>query len=486
MNGGDGASRWDVHIGYLPPHRWDKLPDNERARLGAGGQRERPGLTIEPVAWENLSMTPRWLGDDSSGAVAAIQPSNFFNRGAAEWGRFIAGVQARGELALAISMIGSLEEPEIVLPGGPSASVSLPGAVPGIAHVGGPRITLARAPSVAEGLGRADRDLALRLVNARDPALPWWSLDLTGAEVYPGGGGASEMINPTGTLSPLLISTASEVVAAIWTSSDESIRHYIVPWLPVWTPVLEWLGQRAIPEFVPSAARRIHSRIGEEPELQTTAEVSARAALAQLDEEYRVRRDDLLRSLTEASATADDLRHDLLFGSGVVLEDAVTRVLRDTDCDVTRLDSLLDRTASADLLVAHRGRRRLVEVKSVSGNASEQLVDTARKHLDTWPELRPDIKVEGITLVVNHQTKTHPVDRSTAVYSRPEFVRSLTVPVTTTLQLYHAWRLGQLVAIRDVVFRDTTQSHSASAAGRSSDPAPRKVRRRLWRRQHQR
>jgi hypothetical protein len=134
------------------------------------------------------------------------------------------------QLALAISMIGSLEEPEIVWPGGPSASVSLPGAAPGIAHVGGPGIPLANAPSVAEGLGPADRDLALRLINVRDPKLPWWSLELTGAEVSYGGGG-TEMIEPTGTLSPLLISAAGETVAAVWTSSDEAIRHYVIPWM---------------------------------------------------------------------------------------------------------------------------------------------------------------------------------------------------------------------------------------------------------------
>jgi len=481
MNGADGVSTWDIHIGYLPPQRWDELPNNERARLGAKGHRERPGLTVEPIAWESLGMTARWVGDDSSGAVAAIEPNIFANRGVAEWDRFIAGTRARGEIALAISMVGSREEPEIVGPFGPSASVALPAAARGSGHVGGPRIALASAPSPAEGLGRADRDLALRLINARDRTLPWWSLHLSGSEVHYGGGGASQLVNPPGTLSPLLVSAAGEVVAAIWTSPDEAIRHYVVPWLPVWTPLLDWLGQRAIPEFVPAAARRIHARIAEEPELQTTAELTARAALAQLNEEYHLRRDDLEQSLAEARAAAGDLRHDLLFGSGVVLEDAITRVFSDASCDVTRLDLLLGGTTNADLLVAHHGRRRLVEVKSASGNASEQLVDAARKHLDTWPELRPDIEVEGVTLIVNHQTRTHPLHRAAVVYSRPEFVRSLILPVTTTLQLYHAWRLGQFDAIRDTVFPDTTQSRSASRAVPSPGPVPSKARRRLWR-----
>ena len=266
-----GASAWDIHIAYLPPHRWDELPNTEHARETLGGHRERPGLTVEPIAWESLRMTPRWLGDDSSNAVAAIQPSNFLNRGAAEWDRFIAGTQARQELALAISMIGSADEPKIKWPSGPTASVSLPVAPPDVANVGGPRIPLARAPSIAEGLGPVDSDLASRLINARDPALPWWSLSLTGGEWHYGGG-RSEIVNPTGTLSPLLISAAGEVVAAVWTSSDGAIRHYVIPWMPAWMPVLEWLGQRGIPELVLSAAGRAESKAGEGSDVGETGD----------------------------------------------------------------------------------------------------------------------------------------------------------------------------------------------------------------------
>src|SRR6202011_129959 len=158
---------------------------------------------------------------------------------------------------------------------GSRASISLPGSMDASEHVGGPRITLAAPPSPAEGLRRADRDLALRVVTSRDPTLPWWSLHLSGAQVFPGGDGPSTMIKPTGTVSPLLVSGAGEIVAAVWTSPNGATRHYIVPWLPSWSPLLEWLGLQAIPEFVPAAARRFHSRLGEEPQLQTTAELSA-------------------------------------------------------------------------------------------------------------------------------------------------------------------------------------------------------------------
>jgi hypothetical protein len=252
MTGTNGESTWDIHIAYRPPHWCEELP-NEGPPPGSRWHRERPALTSEPVAWDELDMTPRWLGDDSSSAVAAIQPSNTSNHGAVEWDRFLAGTRARSELALAISMIGSPEEPEIRLPFGPSASVSLPGSEPDTTYVGGPRIALARPPSPAPSLGRADRDLALRLVNGREAALPWWSLDLRGAEVSFGGDGPSQIIGPTGTLLPLLMSAAGEVVAAIWTSPDGAIRHYVIPWLPRWSPVLRWLSQQAIPELICSS-----------------------------------------------------------------------------------------------------------------------------------------------------------------------------------------------------------------------------------------
>jgi hypothetical protein len=53
------------------------LPDRlaSPVAVAIGGHEVRPGLTSEPVAWENLHMKPRWIGDDSSGAGAAIEPS---------------------------------------------------------------------------------------------------------------------------------------------------------------------------------------------------------------------------------------------------------------------------------------------------------------------------------------------------------------------------------------------------------------------------
>lgn len=455
---------WDVHIAYPPPARWDELEQRGADALRRiTGESKRPSITAPSIAWDALHMTPRWLDEDSSRAVAALQPSPLANRGAAEWRRFRDGAAARSEVAIAISMIGTGEPPTMTTPFGPRASVSLPGSDGGFESIGGEQISLASRPAFAEEMDETDRDLASRLVTGRDLALPWWSLHLSGAEVFPGGGARSRTVQPAGTLTPLLTTDAGEVVAAVWTSPDNAIRHYIVPWLPSWTMLLEWLGSQAIPGFIPTAARRIHATLGDEPRLQTTAERSARAALASLEREYRTQYDNLAQQLADAQREADGVRHDLLFSSSTVLETTVSQVLTEAGCTVTALDQELANTASADLLVEFAGRRRLVEVKSASGHAGERLVRDASRHLDTWPQLRPTTDVEGITLIVNHQTNIHPLARSADVYTRPEFVQSLTMPVITTLELFDAWRQTDFDRVLKAVFPETTPAGPASA-----------------------
>lgn len=455
---------WDVHIAYPRPARWDELEQRGADVMQRfTGESTRPTITVESIAWDALHMTPRWLGEDSTHAVAALQPSIFAGRGADEWRRFREGAARRREVALAISMIGTDQPPSINTPFGPRASISLPGSVGNFESVVGELFTLAAQPALADGLDGADRDLATRLVTGRDASLPWWALDLSGTEVS-SGWGPSGTVQPTGTLVPLLTTEADEVVAAVWTSPDHAVRHYIVPWLPSWRKLLEWLGNQAIPEFIPTAARRIRATVGDAPQLQTTAERSARTGLDELERDYQTRHDNLAQQLAEARRMADDVRHDMLFSSSTVLETAVSRVLTDAGCTVTHLDQLLANTASADLLVDLGGRRRLVEVKSASGRAAEGLVGDANRHLDTWPQLQPDIQVEGITLVVNHQWNIHPLDRSADVYTRPEFVQSLTLPVITTLELFDAWRQSDFDRVRRAVFPETTLGRPASAS----------------------
>ncbi|MBS1691210.1 MAG: hypothetical protein JST91_03115 [Actinobacteria bacterium] len=453
------ADAYDVHIGYPPPARWDKLPEGSvRLHKLLGGTGVRPTITSEQFDWGTLGLMPRWVGEDSSGAVAAIEPNRYMDRGATEWTRFITGAHRRGEVALAVSMIGHPRPAGEVsfrgVLGGSTEGVDLPGAAAGSGSVGGFRTPLAVAPTIADGLGRADRDLALRLVNTRDIAMDWWTLTRHATQLHHGAGGPVQVVQPDGSLQPLLVTGAGEVVAAVWISPDEQIRHYIIPWMPSWATILDWLAQKAIPEFVPSAARRIRANLGDDPALQTDAEAAALAAQAELEENYRVQREQIEQSLHDARSVADQLRHDLLYGRGTILEYAVSAVFADVGITVIPLDTDLRSTASTDLLVEYQGRRRLVEVKSASGNPAEKLVGDALKHVDTWPALRPGVEVEGISLVINHQINIHPTDRAQEAYSRPEFVQSLTIPVITTMTLFDAWRRRDFDAIRSALFAD--------------------------------
>lgn len=155
--------------------------------------------------------------------------------------------------------------------------------------IGGPRIALARRPELAAGVGRADRDLALRISDTRPTELPWWKLQLSGSWEDRGIGGRHADL-PEGRLIQLLLSPAGETVAAVWESPDGTVRHYVLPAMPSWRPVLDWLVCQAIPEFVPSAARRMRASLSGEVALQTAEEAAAREQLAQLDATYETRR----------------------------------------------------------------------------------------------------------------------------------------------------------------------------------------------------
>jgi hypothetical protein len=75
------------------------------------------------------------------------------------------------------------------------------------------------------------------------------------------------------------------------------------------------------------------------------------------------------------------------------------------------LDAALDDTSSADLLAELDGRRRLIEVKSSSGNAPESLIGRLENHLRNWQAPGRD-EVEGGVLIVNHQHRRSPSAQS--------------------------------------------------------------------------
>jgi hypothetical protein len=106
------APTLDVHTASWPPARWDEIDAiRSEANPSAWGDKQRPRITVETIDWNQYALTPRWLDEDSSEAVAALDPSIFDNDGAQEWRRLVGGATARSELVLAVSMIGSDAEP---------------------------------------------------------------------------------------------------------------------------------------------------------------------------------------------------------------------------------------------------------------------------------------------------------------------------------------------------------------------------------------
>ena len=340
-------------------------------------------------------------------------------------------------------------------------------------NIVGEPIRLARPPVLADGLSPTDRDIALRIVNERPIDTQWMAFQPT----------VQQIDQFFGKWTPLLVTPDDRVVSGVWSDDgewpDSPVSHYVLPDLPSYRPILQWLTDRAIPDLVPSAAARMRRYADALPALQTDLERNLTSELAVLTEQYEKTKTDLEHQLAAARTEASLVRDPLLFGTGTPLEEAVARVLSAAGVHVVQLDDKVG-TVSADLLAEHGGRRILVEVKSAGGNASERLVDAPLKHLRTWPQVNPETPAHGVALVVNHQHKQPPAERSAAVYQREEFVDSLEFPVVSTLELFDAWRRADWLTIRDLIGFPSERPASTAIAAESDEPgtAPRRPR---WR-----
>jgi hypothetical protein len=450
-------------------------------------RRERSPLRDPDFDWARHNLEPRWLTMESSDCAAALEPSIFTNHGGAELNRFLAGAASRDEIALVIATIGDVEDDQPRFPDHAAGdSVLLPGVQE---QVVGVRLPTRSSASLAPDVNGADRDLGLRLLNSHPPDAPWWGLSLHGLVLQSAGGPAVHH-EPNGQLDAILVDGLGHPVVAAWTPQSGEQRWYVIPDGCDWHTVLDWLRQQALPEYVPNALRRARAPLAQDQALQTPAETSAQEALDDLDTRYEEEHGRIESELREATADAEPIRNGLLYGTGTELERAVATTLTAAGFAVTELDEYLGDTASADLLVAYGPDRRLVEVKSASGNARESLVGDLERHLQTWPQLRPDEPVAGGVLIVNQQHRREPADRTPAVYARQEFIAALTVPVLSTLQLFDWWRNSDWAAIRSALSLPASDEpgteaphHTTTAdptAAPDVEPAPR-TRDRGWR-----
>ncbi|OFV75256.1 hypothetical protein RERY_41040 [Rhodococcus erythropolis] len=468
-----------MHIGCAAPSEQPDTPARKHSATGDDTDQQTP-ISAAAIDWDQLDVEPRWLGLESADCVAAIDPRIFDRSGGAdEFRRFSAGANERDEPALVISMLGTASRAELVksLFQGSDSSFLLPDAR---GTIGGQRLPAGAWPTLAPGLNTADRDLGLRLLN-RPATAPWWSLELLGTAVESPMGAQTPSL-PPGTLVPILVDALGKPVVAAWVPPDGSMRWYVIPDAVDWTQIIDWLGQQAIPHFAPTAARRHRIAGSVAPEWQTPREVAAQDAILQMDKRHEEERAQRLAELEEARETATSMRDGLLYGSGTELEKAVARVFEDAHLEILNLDETGKGTWSADLLVRDQGRRYLVEVKSEGGRAKEALVGDLKKHLATWAGEHPSESVSGGTLIVNHERKADPSDRSRQVYARPEFVNSLDVRVVSTLDLFDWWKLSDWSAIRVAVLGEapSPELERTSRLDVQADPASQKTARSNW------
>jgi hypothetical protein len=471
-----------VHIGQPEPgsqREQQMLVQTEYARERYGARSFRvPG----DLDWQGKGLQPRWLGMETGDCTVAIEPSIYHGQGADERNRFLAGARQRGELALAVTTIGDANDDTThrsLFPAGTSVNLGLQ-----YTDVNGRRLPTGTRPEIVPGLSAADRDLAIRLLS-RPPDSPWWALELAGARLSRGGGYGTENHEPEGQLHPILVDTLGEPVVAAWTSPEGDQRWYVLPAAPPWNNVLGWLVERALPEYVPNALRRARSAHFEDPNLQTVDELAARQALYDFEARYTEEKLRIADDLREAKERAEPVRYGLLYGSGTELVRAVAAVLHAAGMRTVDLDDEVG-TKSADLLVGGEGSlHRLVEIKAAGGAAQENLVSYLQRHLETWPQLRRDQPVAGGVLVVNHQHKLHPSDRTAQVYSRPEFVAALPFTVLSTVDLFNWWRTENWAEIRKAILGNNPLRDASVAVDPATPAADTRAavpqRRRWWR-----
>jgi hypothetical protein len=466
-----GRRPFEMHVGDRPPAEWtareEQMRSSGRPSIEALAARQRgriwvrPALSADSFPWESLGASPRFVGSETSSCVAALQPSIFHNHGADEFDRFLAGAATRGETALIVTAIGTTES-EVVsrsILARFDDSISLPG---GRGSIAGRRLPAGAQAELHPNARGADRDLVLRLRNRRSGG-PWWAIELVTTE-WEGSFGV-EVHEPGGVMHPLLVNELGETLAGVWIPEGHDWRWYIVPAGAEWTDIVGWLVERALPEYVPDALRRARAAELVDDPLLTARELQARDALDQFERDAAAQREELEHERDETHTASDGVRFGLLYVSGQSLVAAVSQVLQSADFTVLDLDTAVGVGASADLLASRNGGHWLVEVKAVGGNVAENLVSDLDRHLQTWPALGRSEQLAGGVLVVNHQSKVPPLDRSTQPYTRQPFTASLRHGVIPTLALFAWWRDDEPDKVVEAV-TGAPRCHSASLGDR--------------------
>ncbi|WP_336652115.1 MULTISPECIES: hypothetical protein [unclassified Leucobacter] len=441
-----------VQVGSRPAAEWSEIEAKQR-ELGDSAapylrEQRRPRIAETQLDWATFGLEPRWIGHDTADCSAALQPSIFHNQGADEFYRFRDGAASRNETALVVSQVESARQKKNAYDSlfGPSDSIHL-GRYESSIHA--KPLGIGAKISMSPNLSDCDHQLALRLLSLR-PAPEWHSLALVGGTIQRDGMRLD--IPPQGDLLTVIETGLGEPVVAAWLSPDQVERRYILPAETPWRPVLAWLVEQALPELVPGAMQRARRNLATAPDLITLREKEIRRSLEDLKEEYRERKSRLEVTLEAAEAAAGPVREGLLYGTGDQLAGAVRTVFEFAGITVTDVDELLGDTKNADFLCTYDGRSRLVEVKSATGNPSERIYEDLLRHMREWPFLADATPIDGGALVVNHQLRTAPSQRSPTPFTRKEFLLAQNEPIITSFDLLSRWRNEDWPGIRTLLF----------------------------------
>jgi len=316
-----------VHVGHRRPDFGDQ-PDGDQARPRRRDWTQVRVSALDKVAidWAHHEIEPRWIGSEAADCAAALQPSIFHSSGAEERRRFLAGAAGRGETALVVSMLGFTEDdtPRSVMQSSYGDSIYPGTGMDTVVY--GTRLPLRTRVELTPNLTPTDQDLGKRLLN-RPTDAPWWSLELSGSTSYPGAGGPPTTTSPIGQLQPILVDPLGKPLVAVWVAPDQRTRWYVIPDDIDWNVVLDWLVHRAIPSYVPEAARRHRSSSFVDPDLLTPDEHKGRQALADMEARHAEERRELEEALAEARRDAETIRDGLFYGTGSDLVQAVEAVL---------------------------------------------------------------------------------------------------------------------------------------------------------------
>lgn len=404
---------YEVYVGEPSPSQHEQRVERDKARgVLAGGQGWIRHPLTDPDTWKRASLLrPMYPGIETSRCVAALNPVP----DAEEMRRFRNGARQRTEPPLTVTEVRAhgfhLGRGEAIYR---SALPSQPGI------------------HLADELSALEADFANRVRSTHKDGAPWYALNQSGPDPL------------FWSMRPLLRDDLGNPVAAICQAKDTMELTYVIPPECNWPTLFQWLTDRAIPELIPTAARRAGLGAYVPDGFRTEAERQAEETLRQHRDDAAQKEKELESALARAREDADAIRLPLLEGRGHELKRVVARLFEHAGFGVEDLDETMGEGVSTDLLLSLNGKQWLVEVTSCAQEPKQTEVGSLLKHVKRWLHMKRDEKIEHGVLVVSSHLGEPPERRPDGPYTDKAFVASLEVGAVSTVLLFQWWLAGDL------------------------------------------